>query len=64
MNKHLSLLTAALLPTGVSSAFAASSTDLTVTGLITPGACAPALSKGGVVEVAIDGSVTPTVRYL
>jgi type 1 fimbria pilin len=50
MNKHLSLLTAALLLAGASSAFAASSTDLTVTGLITPGACTPTLSNGGIAD--------------
>ncbi|UCP07239.1 DUF1120 domain-containing protein [Pseudomonas sp. MM213] len=50
MNKRLSLLTAALLLTGASSAFAASSTDLTVTGLITPTACTPSLANGGVVD--------------
>jgi len=50
MNKHLSLLTAALLLTGASSAFAASQTDLTVTGTITPVACEPTLANGGVVN--------------
>lgn len=50
MNKRLSLLTAALLLTGTSSAFAASSTDLTVTGIITPAACTPSLANGGVVD--------------
>lgn len=51
MSKKLSLLTAALLLTGASSSFAASSTDLTVKGLITPGACNPTLSSGGIVDV-------------
>ena len=50
MSKRLSLLTAALLLTGASSAFAASSTDLTVTGIITPTACTPSLANGGVVD--------------
>ncbi|RKS18652.1 uncharacterized protein DUF1120 [Pseudomonas sp. WPR_5_2] len=50
MNRRLSLLTAALLLTGTSSTFAASSTDLTVTGTITPSACAPTLSDGGIVD--------------
>jgi hypothetical protein len=50
MNQRISLLTAALLLSGASSAFAASSTDLTVTGLITPGACIPSLSNGGIVD--------------
>ncbi|QAY88159.1 DUF1120 domain-containing protein [Pseudomonas arsenicoxydans] len=52
MNTHLSLLTAAVLLTGASSAFAASSTDLTVTGTITPVACTPSLAKSGIVDYA------------
>jgi len=52
MNKHLSLLTVALLLTGASSAFAASQTDLKVTGTITPVACEPTLAKGGIVDYA------------
>lgn len=51
MNKRLSLLTAALLLAGASSAFAASSTDLTVTGTITPSACTPTLLNGGIIEL-------------
>ncbi|WP_237885312.1 DUF1120 domain-containing protein [Pseudomonas sp. PGPR40] len=51
MNKQLSLLTVALLLTGAPSAFAASSTDLTVTGTITPSACAPTLSNSGTVDL-------------
>lgn len=50
MNNHLSLFTAAVLLTGASSAFAASSTELTVTGVITPTACTPLLSKNGTVD--------------
>jgi hypothetical protein len=50
MNKRLTLLAAALLLTGTSSAFAASSTDLTVTGIITPAACTPSLGNGGIVD--------------
>ncbi|MCP1520354.1 hypothetical protein J2Y74_004664 [Pseudomonas migulae] len=50
MNKRLSLLTAALMLTGASSAFAASSTDLTVTGIITPVACTPSLTNSGIVD--------------
>ncbi|SEE91789.1 DUF1120 domain-containing protein [Pseudomonas migulae] len=50
MTKHLSLLTAALLLTGASSAFAASQTDLTVTGTITPVACTPSLANSGIVN--------------
>ncbi|NVZ56889.1 DUF1120 domain-containing protein [Pseudomonas edaphica] len=50
MKTSLSLLSAALLLTSASSAFAASSIDLTVKGLITPSACAPSLSSGGVID--------------
>ena len=42
----LALLLAALAP----GAFAASSTDLNVSGTITPSACAPVLSNGGVID--------------
>jgi hypothetical protein len=49
MNKSISILCSALLLTGVSTAFA-SSTDLTVTGIITPDACTPTLSGGGIVD--------------
>ncbi len=45
-----SLFTVALLLAGASTALAASSVDLTVTGAITPAACTPALSGGGVVD--------------
>jgi type 1 fimbria pilin len=50
MNNRLSLFTAAVLLTGASSAFAASSTDLTVTGTITPAACTPSLANGGIAD--------------
>lgn len=50
MIKHLSVLTAALLLASASSAFAASSTDLTVKGTITPVACTPTLSGSGIVD--------------
>ena len=50
MNKPLVLLSTALLLTTASSAFAASSVDLTVKGLITPSACTPLISGGGVVD--------------
>ncbi|MHC8288596.1 DUF1120 domain-containing protein [Pseudomonas sp. XS1P51] len=50
MNKYFCLLTAALLLTRASSAFAASETDLTVTGIITPAACEPNLANGGIVD--------------
>lgn len=46
----LSLCSGALLLALSSSAFAASSVDLTVKGLITPSACAPSLSSGGIVD--------------
>jgi type 1 fimbria pilin len=49
MKKSLSTLCVALLLGGASSAFA-SSTDLTVTGIITPAACTPNLAGGGVVD--------------
>lgn len=45
-----SIFTAALLLAGVSNVLAASSVDLSVTGAITPAACTPALSGGGVVD--------------
>lgn len=50
MNKTLNTLFGALLLTGSVSAFAASSVDLTVTGMITPSACEPTLSQGGLVD--------------
>jgi hypothetical protein len=50
MNKNVSLLAAALLLTGASSVIAASSTDLTVKGLITPNACTPVLAGGGIAD--------------
>lgn len=48
MNTSLKTLITALLLTGAGNALAASSVDLTVRGLITPSACEPALSSGGV----------------
>ncbi|ROM57721.1 hypothetical protein BK648_02835 [Pseudomonas poae] len=50
MNLLPKALTAALLISGISPAFAASSVDLTVKGLITPSACTPSLSNGGAVD--------------
>ncbi|MGE8150674.1 DUF1120 domain-containing protein [Pseudomonas vancouverensis] len=50
MNKRLSLVATVLLMTGTASAFAASNTDLTVTGTITPSACTPTLSNGGTID--------------
>lgn len=49
--KTLNTLLATLLITGTGTAFAASSVDLTVRGLITPSACEPSLSGGGNVEI-------------
>jgi hypothetical protein len=49
--KTLNALFATLLITGTGTAFAASSVDLTVRGLITPSACEPTLSGGGNVEI-------------
>jgi hypothetical protein len=50
MKKTLTLLGSAFLLAGATCAFAASSTSLTVTGIITPVACTPSLSKGGLVD--------------
>ncbi len=44
------LTAAGLLLAGASNVFAASSVDLSVTGTLTPSACTPALSNGGVVD--------------
>jgi type 1 fimbria pilin len=59
MNKSLALLSTSLLLATASPAFAASSVDLTVKGLITPNACTPALS-----EVLIDGNGVLELMYL
>ena len=48
MNKQLTILATALLLGATTSVFAASSTDLTITGTITPAACTPTLENGGV----------------
>lgn len=50
MKMPLSTLIAGLLLAGASQAFAASSVDLTVTGLITPSSCTPTLSNGGALD--------------
>ncbi|KAF1028746.1 MAG: Protein GltF [Pseudomonas sp.] len=50
MNNRFKPLIACLLLTGSATVFAASSVDLTVTGLITPSACEPTLSNGGTVD--------------
>ena len=47
MARPLITLAATLLIIGAGPVFADSSTDLGVTGVITPGACTPALSQGG-----------------
>ncbi len=47
MKKTLNTLLVAMLLTASASTFAASSVDLTVTGIITPSACEPTLSQGG-----------------
>ncbi|AUZ44937.1 DUF1120 domain-containing protein [Pseudomonas orientalis] len=50
MKTPVRLMSGALLLVMSSSALAASSVDLTVKGLITPSACAPGLSSGGVID--------------
>ncbi|MGJ7513325.1 DUF1120 domain-containing protein [Pseudomonas baetica] len=50
MKRTLNTLIGAMLLVGSASAFAASSVDLTVTGIITPSACTPTLSNGGTVD--------------
>ena len=50
MARPLITLVATLLIIGAGPVFADSSTDLGVTGVITPGACKPALSQGGVAD--------------
>ncbi|MFL1388226.1 DUF1120 domain-containing protein [Pseudomonas tritici] len=50
MNKLLNTLIATALLTGAGQAYAASSVDLTVKGLITPSACTPALANGGTID--------------
>ncbi|PRA28750.1 DUF1120 domain-containing protein [Pseudomonas poae] len=50
MNKTLTSLVASLVLSSATSVFAASSVDLTVKGLITPSACTPSLSGGGVID--------------
>lgn len=50
MKRTLNTLLGAILLAGGASAFAASSVDLTVTGVITPSACTPTLSSGGIVD--------------
>ncbi|NNA65060.1 DUF1120 domain-containing protein [Pseudomonas gessardii] len=50
MNKSLNLVGVALLLASSTSTWAASTVDLTVKGLITPNACTPAVSAGGMVD--------------
>ncbi|WP_338479708.1 DUF1120 domain-containing protein [Pseudomonas trivialis] len=50
MKQSLTMLAAAFLLAAVSPAHASSSVDLSVKGLITPSACIPLLSDGGVVD--------------
>jgi type 1 fimbria pilin len=50
VNKTLSALATSLLLISSPAAFAASSVDLTVKGLITPSACTPNLSSGGIID--------------
>lgn len=51
MHTPLKALLAALLITSAGHALAASSVDLSVRGLITPSACEPALSNGGLYDI-------------
>ncbi|WP_454841228.1 DUF1120 domain-containing protein [Pseudomonas hormoni] len=51
IKKYFAALSATALIGVAPYALAASSTDLTVTGLITPNACTPSLSDGGMVDV-------------
>lgn len=50
MKTSLTALTAGMLLLGCASAFAASTVDLTVKGLIVPSACIPDLTSGGVID--------------
>ncbi|MHC8312973.1 DUF1120 domain-containing protein [Pseudomonas sp. GT1P32] len=50
IKKYFAALSAIALISVAPFALAASSTDLTVTGLITPNACTPTLSGGGIVD--------------
>ena len=49
MKHMLSLMTMAIALAGGGQAMAASSVDLSIKGSITPAACTPTLSNGGVV---------------
>lgn len=52
MKKYLAVLSASALMSVAPLTLAASSVDLTVKGLITPVACTPSLSNGGIVDYA------------
>jgi len=66
MKKTLTLLGSTFLLAGATCAFAASSTDLTVTGIITPVACTPNLSNGGLVDNGkiSAGDLNPTTSTI
>ncbi|MGK9415376.1 DUF1120 domain-containing protein [Pseudomonas cedrina] len=51
MRTTFTTLSFALLLAGSGGAFAASSVDLSVKGMITPSACTPGLSNGGLVDI-------------
>lgn len=51
MKKYFAALTTTALISAAPFALAASSTDLTVTGIITPVACTPTFSGGGVIDI-------------
>lgn len=51
MKKYFAALTTTALISAAPFALAASSTDLTVTGIITPVACTPTFSGGGVIDL-------------
>jgi len=51
MKKYLAALSTTALISVAPFALAASSTDLTVTGTITPSSCTPSLSAGGIVDI-------------
>lgn len=50
MKQVLNIIAASIALSGVTHAWAASSVDLSVKGSITPAACTPSLSSGGVVD--------------
>jgi len=68
MKKSLAALTAAIALVGSGMTFAASTVELTVTGLITPSACTPTLSGSGKVDHGkiaakdLNPTILPTAR--